>query len=96
VVGHSFGGQAVGLVPNNTEISRALLVASQSGYWRYYPGFEKYRVWTMFRVLVPPLARIVGYVPGSKIGLGEDMPNGVFFEWRDWCMNPGFSSTTRR
>ena len=33
VVGHSFGGQAVGLVPNNTEISRVLLVASQAGYW---------------------------------------------------------------
>ena len=90
VVGHSFGGQSVGLIPNNQEISRALLVASQSGYWRYYTGFEKYRVWAMFRLLVPPLARIAGYVPGSKIGLGEDLPNGVFFEWRDWCMNPNF------
>jgi len=89
-VGHSFGGQAVGLVPNNNEISRALLVASQSGYWRYYRGLEKYRVWVLFRLLVPPLASIAGYVPGSKIGLGEDLPNGVFFEWRDWCMNPDF------
>jgi predicted alpha/beta hydrolase len=89
-VGHSFGGQAVGLIPNSTEISRALLVASQSGYWRYYVGFEKYRVWTMFRTLMPLLAHIAGYVPGSKIGLGEDLPNGVFFEWRDWCMSPNF------
>ncbi len=34
VVGHSFGGQAVGLVPNNGEISRALFVAAQAGHWR--------------------------------------------------------------
>jgi predicted alpha/beta hydrolase len=90
VVGHSFGGQSVGLIPNNREISRALLVAAQSGYWRYYTSPEKYRVWAMFNVLVPPLAHIAGYVPGQKIGLGEDLPNGVFFEWRNWCMQPGF------
>ena len=33
VVGHSFGGQALGLAPNNREVSRALLVAAQAGYW---------------------------------------------------------------
>ena len=40
VVGHSFGGQAVGLAPNNGEITRALLVAAQAGYWRLFhsPG----------------------------------------------------------
>ena len=32
-VGHSFGGQVLGLVPNNTEVSRALLVAAPAGYW---------------------------------------------------------------
>ncbi len=30
-VGHSFGGQALGLIPNNTEVSRALLIAAQAG-----------------------------------------------------------------
>ena len=33
-VGHSFGGQALGLLPNNTEISRALFIAAQAGYWK--------------------------------------------------------------
>ena len=27
-VGHSFGGQALGLLANNTEVSRALLIAA--------------------------------------------------------------------
>src|SRR4029453_921936 len=30
-VGHSFGGQALGLLANNSEVSRALLIASQAG-----------------------------------------------------------------
>ena len=34
-VGHSFGGQALGLLPNNSEVSRALLIAAQAGYWKW-------------------------------------------------------------
>ena len=33
-VGHSFGGQALGLLANNSEVSRALLIAAQAGYWK--------------------------------------------------------------
>ena len=34
VVGHSFGGQAIGLLPNNDMIARSLLVAAhRRGHW---------------------------------------------------------------
>jgi predicted alpha/beta hydrolase len=90
VVGHSFGGQAVGLIPNNQKISRALLVASQSGYWRFYhSAFEQWRVRFMFEIVVPPIAKFAGHVPGW-LGIGEDLPIGVFREWSSWCMKPGF------
>lgn len=84
-VGHSFGGQALGLVPNNSEISRALFVAAQAGYWRLFHSPEKYRVYAMLRLIGGPLARIVGYVPG-KLGIGEDLPRDVFLEWTGWVM----------
>lgn len=89
VVGHSFGGHAVGLVPNNNEITRALLVASQSGYWRHCMGLEKYRVWLLFRLIAPPVVQLAGYAPG-RLGLGEDLPQGVFREWVGWCLKPGY------
>lgn len=85
VVGHSFGGQAVGLVPNNAEISRALFVAAQAGAWRLIHSPERYRVYLMMRVLGNSLARTLGYVPG-RLGIGEDVPSGVFLEWTDWVM----------
>ncbi len=44
-VGHSFGGQAIGLVPNNDLISRTLMIAAQAGYWRLFRPPENYRVW---------------------------------------------------
>jgi predicted alpha/beta hydrolase len=88
-VGHSFGGQAVGLAPNNGEISRALFVAAQAGHWRLFHTPEKYRVYAMLRLIGSPIARVLGYVPG-RLGIGEDLPRDVFLEWTDWVMKPRY------
>ena len=42
-VGHSFGGQALGLLANNIEVSRALLIAAQAAYWKLMASPERYR-----------------------------------------------------
>src|SRR5262249_31419660 len=89
VVGHSFGGQALGLAPNNSEVSRALLVASQAGYWRMLHSPERYRVYLMLRFIGSPIARLMGYMPG-KLGIGEDLPRDVFLEWTGWVMKPRY------
>jgi predicted alpha/beta hydrolase len=85
-VGHSFGGQALGLLPNNSEVSRALLIAAQAGYWKLMASPECYRVYAMLNFIGLPLARLLGYAPGWS-GLGEDLPKGVFLEWVGWVMN---------
>jgi predicted alpha/beta hydrolase len=82
-VGHSFGGQALGLLPNNTEISRALFVAAQAGYWKLMAFPERYRVYAMLNLVGMPLTRAIGYAPGWS-GLGEDLPKGVFTQWVKW------------
>jgi predicted alpha/beta hydrolase len=82
-VGHSFGGQALGLIPNNSEVARALLVASQAGTWRLIQSPEHYRVYLMMTEIGPIVAHGLGYMPG-KIGLGEDLPKDVFLEWAGW------------
>ena len=71
-VGHSFGGQALGLLPNNSEVSRALLVAAQAGYWKLMASPERYRVYVMLNFVGSPLTRALGYAPGWS-GLGEDL-----------------------
>jgi len=87
-VGHSYGGQALGLLSNNQKIGRALFVAAQVGYWRLFPPPENRRAWLMLnfgRLLAP----VLGYVPG-RLGIGEDLPKGVFLEWAGWCMRPNY------
>ena len=44
-IGHSFGGQALGLLPNNAEVSRALLIASQAATWKLMASPERYRIY---------------------------------------------------
>lgn len=84
-VGHSFGGQALGLIPNNAEVSRALFIASQAGYWGLCAPPENYRIWAFLKFLGRPLTRVLGYAPGA-IGLGESLPRDVFLEWTSWVM----------
>ena len=88
-VGHSFGGQALGLLANNVEVSRALLVAAQAGYWKLMASPERYRVYVMLNVLGIPLTRLLGYAPGWS-GLGEDLPRDVFLQWARWVNSPHY------
>jgi predicted alpha/beta hydrolase len=82
-VGHSFGGQALGLLPNNNHVSRALFVAGQAAYWGLMTGNERYRVYALMNYIGKPITQIMGYAPG-KLGIGEDLPKGVFLEWTKW------------
>ena len=88
-IGHSFGGQALGLLPNNSEISRALFVAAQAGYWKLMAMPERYRVYAMLNFAGVPCTRVLGYTPGW-LGLGMDMPKDVFLQWVSWVDSPRY------
>jgi predicted alpha/beta hydrolase len=85
-VGHSFGGQALGLLANNSEVSRALLIAAQAGYWKLMASPERYRVFALLNFVGTPLTQALGYAPAWG-GLGEDLPKGVFQQWKRWVMS---------
>src|SRR5207237_306016 len=90
VVGNSFGGQALGLLPMPERIRAALLVGSQSGYWRHWPARGKLWMWPTTHIGLPALAKLLGYFPGSRLGFGEDLPPGVALEWASWCRHPRY------
>lgn len=89
-VGHSVGGHVLLMTPENARISRAVLVASQSGYWRLYRGFEKYRVGLFVSAVMPLLTRLYGYFPGERVVFGTNLPSGVLYEWSRWCTRAGY------
>ncbi len=88
-IGHSFGGQALGLLANNSEVSRALLIASQAAYWKLMTPPENYRVFALLNFFGLPLTRALGYAPGWS-GIGEDLPKDVFLQWAKWVNSPRY------
>jgi predicted alpha/beta hydrolase len=90
IVGHSFGGQALGLLPDLTRITAALFVGSQSGYWKNWPPLGRAWMWPATHVGLPLAAKLFGYFPGSRLGFGEDLPAGVALQWASWCRHPRY------
>jgi predicted alpha/beta hydrolase len=88
LVGHSYGGHALLLAPNNQEISRAVTIASGLGYWGTCAPSERYRVYMLMKFIVPFGIALCGYSPGSRMGFGEDLAPGVAREWRKWVLDP--------
>jgi predicted alpha/beta hydrolase len=88
-VGHSFGGQVLGLLANNAEVSRALLIAAQAGYWKLMTAPERYRVYAMLNLVGAPITKALGYAPG-RMGIGEDLPKDAFLQWVKWVMSPRY------
>jgi predicted alpha/beta hydrolase len=88
-VGHSFGAQALGLIENNTEISRALFAAGQAATWKLMTPPENYRVFALMNFVGVPLAHMLGYAPGWA-GIGEDLPKDVFLQWAEWVSHPRY------
>lgn len=89
-IGHSFGGQAFIIQPGNDRFARVLMIAAQAGYWRLVAPRERGRVYAMLKAVIPAIGAAVGYVPGKQLGLGEDLPLGVFMEWRRWVLSPRY------
>ncbi len=83
-VAHSFGGQAVGLLRHRTALRAAVFVASQSGYWRHWPGLAKLGMLAFWSIVIPGTTRLLGYFPSRRLGMGENLPAGVAGQWARW------------
>jgi len=81
VIGHSVGGFVTGFVTNGALIDRMLLVSAHTGYWRDYAAGARPPMYLLWHLAMPAITRVVGYFPGRRLGLLEDLPKGVALEW---------------
>jgi predicted alpha/beta hydrolase len=90
-VGHSVGGHALALGHGTRGLAAFALIASHAGVTRTIPSVaERTRVRFVLDALGPALSRLLGYVPGRRLGLGEDIPAGAMLEWGRWSRRPGY------
>src|SRR5262245_10459719 len=68
IVGHSLGGQMLGLASNIARVRAGLLVASQTGYWGFWRGPRRARMWLLWWFFIPVLTTLLGRFPGRLLG----------------------------
>ena len=88
-IGHSLGGAMMPFhkVPG---LERAIVIAAGIAHVSDHP-WPYQGLARQFWHLSGPLATwAAGYMPGSKIGFGSNLPAGVFWQWRRWCTKRGF------
>jgi predicted alpha/beta hydrolase len=86
-IGHSLGGQLLGLIPNRERIDRVVTVATGSGYWLENAWRTKSMVWWLWFFVVPIALRVAGYFPGKRLRKVGNLPRGVMAQWRRWCLS---------
>lgn len=88
-IGHSFGGQTIGLCDAWRGVDASVIVASQLGYYGHFPAPDRYRHAINWYATIPAATAAFGYLPGF-LGLGTDLPKGVAREWAKWCRHPSY------
>jgi predicted alpha/beta hydrolase len=90
LVGHSLGGHAIGQLPDPGLLRAAYVCGGGAGWAGWMPWAERIKVGLLWNVIGPVITRWYGYQPMSKLGLGEDIPMGVYRDWKRWCSFPRY------
>ena len=81
---HSIGGQILCFNPKYALIDKVVMVASQSGYWRYFEGIHLPKMWIFWYAMIPILTPLFSYFPAKSLGLFENLPKNMAYQWMRW------------
>lgn len=84
LITHSVGGQILGFNNNYGLVDKVVLVAAQSGYWKYFKGWHNLKMWLLWYAVIPGMTPAFGYFPSKKLGLFENLPKHMVYEWSKW------------
>ena len=92
LVGHSFGGNCIAFADGVERADALLMVGSQLGEPRHYPGVHRAVAHGFFRAWLPAVVGLNGHAPGWALGPGaEPLPAGVARQWARWGLTRGWA-----
>ncbi|MDJ0655545.1 MAG: alpha/beta fold hydrolase [Xanthomonadales bacterium] len=90
-LGHSAGGQLLGLAARSAQLRAAVMISSASAWWRNYQGLQRWKIWLVFHLLIPLFCMGRSMFPARKLGISTvDVPAGVCRQWSRWGRLPGY------
>lgn len=92
LVGHSFGGNAIAFARGVERADALLMLGSQLGEPRLYPGVHRAVAEFFFRAWLPGIVSLTGSLPGWAMGGGaQALPAGVARQWAAWGLRRGWA-----
>lgn len=93
LIGHSAGGQLIGLMPNYESITSVFNVACSSGCIKNMKMPYKLKAKFFMDIFIPINNLMLGYTASDKVSMGENLPKHVARQWREWCKGEGYIKT---
>jgi predicted alpha/beta hydrolase len=91
VLGHSVGGQLIGMSQLSRHVDALVMVGAQTPFWKHYQGFWlRLRLLLFWYFLIPTSVKLFGYFPASLFGLFEDLPANVAKQWARWARSTNY------
>lgn len=90
IVGHSAGGQLIGLMDDVSEIKSIFNFASSSGSLSNMSYPFKIQATFFLNVFIPFNNLIFGKTNSQWMGMGEPLPKNVARQWSKWCNGKGY------
>lgn len=90
MIGHSIGGQLLGLMPNHKLLKGIIMINSSTGTWWHHTFPYRLKSYFFFNILTPLTVPLVGYLPAKKLKIMEDLPAALISEWRKWCNSENY------
>jgi predicted alpha/beta hydrolase len=90
VLGHSVGGLWLGWHDAMKRVTRSITIGAGLTHVTDHPAHYRWKARAFWSPPVRLAARVAGYLPGRMVGLGADLPRGVYEDWRRWCLTPGW------
>ena len=90
LVGHSAGGQLIGLMKNALDIKSVFNFASSSGSVQYAKYPFKLKSAFFLGPFIHACNLFFGHTKSQWVGMGEPLPKNVGKEWSRWCYGKGY------
>jgi predicted alpha/beta hydrolase len=90
VIGHSLGAMVLPNQPEMQDVVRVIGIASGMVHHSDHPWPYRALALNFWFGLGPIATVLCGYLPAKSLRFGEDLPAGVFWQWRKWCTSRTF------
>lgn len=91
ILGHSVGGQLIGMSNLSRQADAFVMIGSQTPYCKNYHGlWMQMKLLFFWYITIPVTTRLFGYFPAASLGLFENLPAEVARQWARWAKSNNY------